>query len=60
VRNGFRRVRFVHLPPIDGMGAAPSRMSRLAKRAWFGAAAALFWVTRGGVNVDNLFADARR
>ena len=59
-RNGFHRVRFIHLSPIEGVAGDVSVSSRLMKRAWFVAAVALFHATLGRVNVDNLFAVARR
>jgi 2-polyprenyl-3-methyl-5-hydroxy-6-metoxy-1,4-benzoquinol methylase len=58
-RNGFSRVRFIHLSPIDAV-ADGGRMSRVLKRAWFAVAVALFHLTLGRVNIDNLFAVAQR
>ena len=59
VRNGFRRVRFIHLRPIEAV-ADGGRVSRLLKRAWFVSAVALFHASFGRINVDNLFVMARR
>jgi 2-polyprenyl-3-methyl-5-hydroxy-6-metoxy-1,4-benzoquinol methylase len=60
VRNGFRRVRFIHLSPIEAIADAGGAKARLLKRVWFAAAVALFYLTLGRVNVDNLFVEARR
>jgi hypothetical protein len=59
MRNGLRRVEFIHLSPIEAV-ADGGRAARLLKRAWFLAAVILFRLTLGRVNVDNLFAVARR
>jgi 2-polyprenyl-3-methyl-5-hydroxy-6-metoxy-1,4-benzoquinol methylase len=59
-RNGFRHVRYFHLPPIDSIGLNSGVAARLGKRAWFGAAAAVFRASGGRINLDNLFVDARR
>ena len=60
LRNGFRRVQFIHLHPIEAVADAGGRISRLLKRAWFVAAVAIFRASLGRVNVDNLFVVARR
>ena len=60
VRNGFHRVRFIHLRPIEAVADAGGAVARLVKRAWFVAAVALFHVSMGRINVDNLFVVARR
>jgi SAM-dependent methyltransferase len=57
-RNGFSRVQYIHLRPIDAV-ADGGLLARLAKRAWFAAAVVLFHASWGRVNVDNLFAAAR-
>ena len=57
-RNGFRRVRFIHLSPIDGMAGYKGRIASLLKRAWFVAAVVLFHASLGRINVDNLFVAA--
>lgn len=59
-RNGFHDVRFIHLRPIEAVADAGERMSRFLKRAWFAAAVALFHASFGRINIDNLFAVARR
>ena len=59
-RCGFRRVRFVHLSPIEGVAGDRRVAQRLLKRAWFLAAVAIFHGTLGRLNLDNLFVVARR
>jgi hypothetical protein len=55
VRNGFSNVEFLHLHPVqsDGLRGA-------AKNVWFESVRALSRVSGGRLNVDNLFALARR
>ena len=60
MRNGFHRVRFIHLHPIEAVADAGGTVSRLLKRVWFVAAVALFHASLGRINVDNLFVVARR
>lgn len=60
VRNGFRRVRFIHLSPIEAVADAGGMPARVLKRAWFAAAVVVFYATLGRINVDNLFVEARR
>jgi SAM-dependent methyltransferase len=59
-RNGLGRVRFAHLPPIQSVAGSRSALQRLAKNAWFGGARALAAASAGQLNLDNLFAQARR
>jgi 2-polyprenyl-3-methyl-5-hydroxy-6-metoxy-1,4-benzoquinol methylase len=58
--NGFRRVRFIHLSPIDGVAGDRRLSARLLKRAWYVAAVAIFHATLGRINLDNLFVVAQR
>jgi hypothetical protein len=59
-RNGLRDVRYVHLPPIQSVSGDRSRTLAMLKNAWCGTAAAVHRLTLGAVNLDNLFAIARR
>jgi 2-polyprenyl-3-methyl-5-hydroxy-6-metoxy-1,4-benzoquinol methylase len=54
-RNGFSRVEFLHLHPVQSRGWRGG-----AKNAWFEAVRALAVVTGGRVNLDNLFVLARK
>jgi SAM-dependent methyltransferase len=57
-RNGFQDIEFIHLRPIDsGLGRFGSRWF---KRAGFSTVKALDHLTFGRLNLDNLFAIARR
>jgi hypothetical protein len=58
-RNGFHRVRFIHLRPIEAV-ADGGRVARMLKRAWFVVAVTLFHASLGRINLDNLFVVARR
>jgi hypothetical protein len=60
VRNGFGRVRFIHLSPIDAVADAGGPVTRLLKRVWFVGAVALFHLSAGRINLDNLFVVAQR
>jgi hypothetical protein len=60
MRNGFRLVRYIHLRPIEAVADAGGVTARILKRAWFVAAVALFHLTLGRVNLDNLFVVAQR
>ena len=59
-RNGFSRVEFVHLHAIDATSSKRRMSARLARSAWFHAARGLATVSRGRVNIDNLFVVARK
>ena len=59
-RNGFARVKFVHLHPIQGMAVSKSGFLPGVKNAWFEAVRALAIVSRGHLNFDNLFVFARK
>jgi 2-polyprenyl-3-methyl-5-hydroxy-6-metoxy-1,4-benzoquinol methylase len=54
-RNGFSRVEFLHLHPVQSAGLMGG-----AKNVWFEAIRALALVTGGRVNLDNLFVLARK
>ena len=56
-RNGFSRVEFVHLHPVeDGSSAAARQLTRLS----FEAVRAVALLSRGYVNLDNLFVVAHK
>jgi hypothetical protein len=57
-RNGFKEVGFVHLRPVAAEPGA-NRFEQPAKTAWFEAVRALGVLTRGYLNLDNLFVVAR-
>ncbi|MHC4779633.1 MAG: class I SAM-dependent methyltransferase [Planctomycetota bacterium] len=58
--HGFTDVRFVHLHPIRGISRNADSLMRAAKALWFRSSVALFRLTGGKVNLDNLFVTARR
>ena len=59
-RNGFAEIRFVHLHPIQNVFGVQARAGRVAKNLWFHAARGLHRLSGGTLNLDNLFAVARR
>jgi SAM-dependent methyltransferase len=59
-RNGFSRVEFVHLHPIQSVSRNGSRFVGGVKNAWFEAVRALAIASRGHLNFDNLFVLARK
>lgn len=59
-RNGFSRVEFIHLHPIQSVSGSKNPVLRGVKNAWFGAARSLFTVSRGRLNLDNLFVVATK
>ena len=54
-RNGFSRVAFTHLHPIQGVAGGRSRFLTAVKNQWFWCAKAVFDLSFGLVNLDNLF-----
>lgn len=59
-RNGFSRVEFVHLHPIQSVSGSKRVFLRGVKNIWFEAARALAIVSGGILNFDNLFVVARK
>ncbi len=56
-RNGFSRVQFAHLHPAQNI---PSGFLQGAKDVWFQAVRALAILTRGRLNLNNLFVLAHK
>jgi SAM-dependent methyltransferase len=59
-RNGFSRVRFVHLRPVDSISIRRSASRKLVRKVWFDAVRGLAMATGGRLNLDNLFVVAQR
>jgi len=59
-RNGFSRIRFLHLRPIDSDSEKPGLGGRLARSLWYHGARGLDAVSRGRLNVDNLYVAAQK
>jgi SAM-dependent methyltransferase len=59
-RNGFSRVQFLHLRPIDSDAEQPGLGGRVARSVWFHGARALGTLSGGHLNLDNLFVAARK
>jgi len=54
-RNGFKKIKFIHLKPIKSMSGNRSSLAILFKYAWYYASVFLFYLTFGIINIDNLF-----
>ena len=54
-RNGFNKVEFVHLYPLQSMNGSKSPLLRSIKNSWFYFSKILFISTFGKINIDNLF-----
>ena len=59
-RHGLGAVEFVHLKPIQTVAGNPNPVLRMAKNLWHYGAWAVYRVTEGRCNLNNLFAVARR
>lgn len=59
-RNGFSRVRFAHLRPVDSISSSRSASRQLVRKVWFDAVRGLAMATGGRLNLDNLFVLAQR
>lgn len=59
-RNGLPDVRYIHFRPIQSVAGSRSQLLRLAKNLWVKFSASLFWLSFGRINLDNLFAIARK
>lgn len=59
-RNGFSRVRFVHLRPVDSISSSRTASRQLVRKVWFDAVRGLAMATGGRLNLDNLFVLAQR
>ncbi len=55
LRNGFRKVEFVHLYPIQSINCSKNPLLRSIKNSWFYFSKILFISTFGKINIDNLF-----
>jgi SAM-dependent methyltransferase len=59
-RNGFTRIEFLHLHPIQGGFGNWSGVTRVVKNTWFQLVRGLTIATAGRMNLDNLFVIARK
>jgi len=57
-RNGFNRLKFTHLDPIQSVSGSRKRQLVFAKNLWYGASKTLFQLSFGRLNFDNLFIEA--
>jgi len=59
-KNGFNRIEFIHLSPIQGVAGKNDALGRFLKNLWFYSAFAIAKISGGRINYDNLFVIARR
>lgn len=59
-KNGFRKIKFVHLHPIQSVTGSKSPLLKAVKNLWFYLAKLLNAVSFGEINIDNLFIVARK
>ena len=59
-RNGFSRISFLHLRPIDSDSEKPGLGGRVARSLWYHGARGLDAVSRGHLNLDNLYVAAQK
>jgi len=58
--NGFSQVEFIHFHPIQSVSGSKSIILKFIKNFWFIFSLALYAITFGKVNIDNLFVIARK
>ena len=59
-RNGFSKVSFVHLHPIQSVAGSRKLLLRYIKNKWFCLSKILFAATFGWININNLFVVAKK
>ena len=59
-RNGFARVTFTHLRPVDSLSSSWGASRQIARRVWLETVRGLAKATGGRLNLDNLFVVAHR
>ncbi|MDI6757793.1 MAG: class I SAM-dependent methyltransferase [Endomicrobiia bacterium] len=59
-RNGFPKISFIHLKPVQSVAGSKNRLLRLVKNLWFYSSSVLFRATFGRINAANLFAVAMK
>lgn len=58
--NGFKDVKFLHLPPIQSVAGSKSIFLKVIKNTWFNLARFIGLITGNKINIDNLFAVAKK
>ena len=59
-RNGFSKIEFIHLRPIQSVSGSKSKFLSLIKNMWFYFSVILFWISFKKINFDNLFIIAKK
>lgn len=59
-RNGFGKVKFIHLKPIQSVSGSENRCLIFLKNLWYYVSVILFIVSFGCLNFDNLFVSAKK
>lgn len=58
--NGFGKIEFIHLHPIQSVSGSKNATLKFIKNFWFNFSRFLHAITFGKVNIDNLFVIARK
>lgn len=59
-KNGFGKIKFVHLHPIQSITGSKNWLLKAVKNLWFYSAKLLSTVSAGKINIDNLFIVAKK
>jgi 2-polyprenyl-3-methyl-5-hydroxy-6-metoxy-1,4-benzoquinol methylase len=52
---GFKKIKFIHLRPLQGVSGSKNIILKNIKNIWFYFSVFLFYMTFGKINIDNLF-----
>ena len=55
---GFKKIKFIHLHPIQSVSGSKSVFRMFLKNSWFNMAIFIYFITCGKINLDNLFVAA--
>jgi len=58
--NGFLKIKFIHLHPIQSVAGSKNEILKLIKNFWFYFSRILSIMTFGKINIDNLFIIAKK
>lgn len=59
-KNGFGKIKFIHLHPIQSVTGSKNSLLKAIKNLWFYSAKLLSTVSAGKINIDNLFVIAQK
>ncbi len=58
--SGFKKIRFIQLPPIQSVSGSKSRWLSFIKNLWFVFSVILFYLSAKKININNLFVIAQK